>query len=691
MSMRRIVGTRVGSDCAVKAYGTPPSPYIARLLSSSLLTASSSRSLSAPPSPSHCFAVRRRPIFYANASRRRSLGSSVDVANNEEASSVTSSSTQLPMPPMTPAIPTSFRSLVTSTHLLTSLLMLPECRNAINLLNDGPTSNEDGTVEIRRAHVDLARAKEILMQYSQYEVAYTIDLLECDLCCSIGNFDKALVYLSRYEYHSYKKTAATTTKTTPTRRKSRMVLQFEKARLLVSSGKFHEALSEYEDLLERMEIEVQERIEMKKMDNNGRRSNTNKSDDDEEHDILPVIDAVSAVTGVGITKLLLHLRSSSLVSSNNIGGGDVDEIIESLDTATEMLVESRKDALLSPIHYQLAVDLGLAASISLTNAGVAHCLLSSRRSQHDDNDHHHNRAMELWKEGLATLDMILVDAANSLVVIPRHKFICMESVRARLYCNISCTLLGLYSSSLEDPPKKLSDDILKEASDAAKKALDIYDELMNGSKFLRDDGSSVNDGGGSAVDDGPSSSSEWEEILREQAATTIDGASAKPPEVPLSSIGMVYHKCESARALGLLARCYALAGSAVSAEGLFQSAMDASSSHPFGRKIRSTSSDDSGDAITRNDDDDERIIEKGVSVSSANLSLIARDVRLWKAMLYDDWDKRERDADRLRRDALLIENDCTSLKGYVRDKEGIKQFVSGLEASLYLFSPSNFK
>ena len=80
-----------------------------------------------------------------------------------------------------------------------------------------------------------------------------------------------------------------------------------------------------------------------------------------------------------------------------------------------------------------------------------------------------------------------------------------------------------------------------------------------------------------------------------------------------------------------------------------------------------------------------------MSVSSANLSLIARDVRLWKAMLYDDWDKRERDADRLRRDALLIENDCTSLKGYVRDKEGIKQFVSGLEASLYLFSPSNFK
>jgi tetratricopeptide (TPR) repeat protein len=570
-------------------------------------------------------------------------------------------------------------------------MMLPECRNAINLLNDGPTSNEEGTVEIRRAHVDLSRAKEILMQYSQYEVANTIDLLECDLWCSTGDFDKAFVCLSRYEYHSYKKIAATTTARTS--RKSRIVLQFEKARLLVSSGKFHEALSEYEDLLERMEIEVQERIEMKKMDN-GRRSNTNNSDDDEQ-DILPVIDAVSAVTGVGITKLLLHLRSSSLVSSNNIGGGDVDEIIESLDTATEMLLESRKDALLSPIHYQLAVDLGLAASISLTNAGVAYCLLSSRRLQHDDNDHHHhNRAMELWQEGLATLDMILVDAANSLVVIPRHKFICMESVRARLYCNIACTLLGLYSSSEEeDPPKTLSDEILKEASDAAKKALDIYDELMNGSKFLRDDGSAINDGGGSAVDDGPSSSSEWEEILREQAATKNDGASPKPPEVPLSSIGMAYHKCELARALGLLARCYALAGSAVTAEGLFQSAMDLSSSHPFGRKIRysSSSGGGGGGAITRNDDDDERIIEKGVSVSSANLSLIARDVRLWKAMLYDDWDKRERDADRLRCDALLIENDCTSLKGYVRDKGGIKQSVSGLEASLYLFSPSTFK
>lgn len=561
-------------------------------------------------------------------------------------------------------------------------MMLPECRNVIDLLNDGPTSSEDGTAEIRRAHADLVRAKQILMQYSQYEVASTIDLLECDLCCSTGDFEKALVCLYRYEYHSYKKTIATTA--TRTSRRSRTILQFEKARLLVASGKFHEALSEYEDLLERMETEVQERMEKKKMDD-GRRSDTYSSNDDHD-DILPVIDAVSAVTGVGITKLLLHLRSSSLVSSNN-GGDDADEIIESLDTATEMLLESRKDALLSPIHYQLAVDLGLAASISLTNAGVAHCLLVCR-AQHDDNVHqnHHRRAMELWKEGLATLDMILVDAANSLVVIPRHKFICMESVRARLYCNISCTLLGLYSS--ECPPKKLSNEILNEASDAAKKALDIYDELMNGSKFLRNGGSAVNDGGGSAaVDDGPSSSSEWEDILKEQAQATDDGANPKPTELPLASIGMTYHKCESARALGLLARCYAHAGSAVTAEGLFQSAMDASSSHPFGRKIRSTSG---GDSITHDDDDNERIIEKGVSVSSSNLTLIARDVRLWKSMLYDDWDKRERDADRLRGDALLIENDC-ALKGYVRDKEGMKQFVSGLEASLYLISPSNFK
>ena len=675
--MRRIVVATRLSDCVVKAYGTPPSPYITRLLSSSSsLTASSSRSLFASPR-SHCFVARQRPIFYSiyNASGRRLRGSSVDVANDEEALL-----TQLPIPPMAPAMPASFRSLVTSTNLLTSLMMLPECRNVIDLLNDGPTSNEDGdgSVEIRKAHADLARAKEILMQYSQHEVANTIDLLECDLWCSTGDFDKALVCLSRYEYHSYKKTTSTTTRTS---RRSRMVLQFEKARLLVCTGKLHEALSEYEDLLERMETEVQESMEKKKM-NDEKHSNINNNDDD--NDILPVIDAVSAVTGVGITKLLLHLRSSaSTLVSSNIGGNDADEIIESLDTATEMLLESRKDALLSPIHYQLAVDLGLAASISLTNAGVAHCLLVCR-SQHDDNDHHHhNRAMELWKEGLATLDMILVDAANSLVVIPRHKFICMESVRARLYCNISWTLLGLYSSS-ECPPKKLSDEILREASDAAKKALDIYDELMNGSKFLRDGGSGVNDGGGSAVDDGPSSSSEWEEILKEQAHAT-DAASPKPTELPLASIAMAYHKCESARALGLLARCYALAGSAVTAEGLFQSAMDASSSHPFGRKISTSAS--GGDSITHDDDDNERIIEKGVSASSANLSLIARDVRLWKAMLYDDWDKRDGDADRLRRDGLLIEED-SALKGYVRDTE---QFVSGLEASLYLFSPSNFK
>ena len=563
---------------------------------------------------------------------------------------------------------------------------------------------------------DLDRAREVLTRSNMIEMSNATYLLESDVRSSLGEFDGALGCLSRYEHLSRGGSSSARGgrrgedgKTTTA---GKMMMQFEKARLYACSGRFADALSEYEDMLERMEKETEvlaERRSRRAAAQRGGRVPDDSADadadaDDDVEEAVPVMHGAAALTGVGITKLLLHMREvggrddADAAATAAAAAVDVDEILESLDTATEVLLESRKDALLSPEHYQLAVDLGLAASIALTNSGVARCLLL-------DDDDGDSRAMELWAGGIATLDSILADAASSLRVIPRHKFVCMESVRARLYCNMSWILLGFPhpppggggGGRISDRP---SDETLRGASDAAKRALDIYDELMNGPKFMRDGG--ADDGGGgdgrtsgdeTAGEDG-TTDQEWEEILREDSAAEEgegddDGSrpptARKPPEAPLSPLWIAHHRCESARALGLVARCYALAGSAVTAEGLFQSALDASSSHPLGRRVGRSSGDAAGGERRHL-----ATVERGVSLSSPNLGLIARDVRFWYAMLCDDWDKRGGDAARLRSEASRIEDDGV-LRGYVRDEDGVKRSVSGLESSLWLFSPSIFE
>ena len=599
--------------------------------------------------------------------------------------------------------------------------MLPECRSAMDLIDDGPPTPGPGSVvgggwaaqqqQQQQRQADLDRAREVLTRSNMIEMSNATHLLESDVRSSLGEFDDALECLSRYEHLARSSSSSSARGRRGDGTTAGMMMQFEKARLYACSGRFADALSEYEDMLERMEKETEDLAERQSRraaaQREGRVPDAVADDDadDDEDEAVPVMHGAAALTGVGITKLLLHLREvggrdDADAAATAAAAVDVDEILESLDTATEVLLESRKDALLSPEHYQLAVDLGLAASIALTNSGVARCLLL-------DDDDGDSRAMELWAGGIATLDSILADAASSLRVIPRHKFVCMESVRARLYCNMSWILLGFHHSHpgggggggggrIVDRP---SDETLRGASDAAKRALDIYDELMNGPKFMRDGGG---EGGGgesrtsgdeTAGEDG-TTDQEWEEILREDSAAEEgagddDGSrpptTRKPPEAPLSPLWIAHHRCESARALGLVARCYALAGSAVTAEGLFQSALDASSSHPFGRRV-GRSSGDAGGGERRH----LATVERGVSLSSPNLGLIARDVRFWYAMLCDDWDKRGGDAARIRSEASRIEDDGV-LRGYVRDEDGVKRSVSGLESSLWLFSPSNFE
>lgn len=565
---------------------------------------------------------------------------------------------------------------------------------------------------------NLHRSRDILHALPELDAATY--LLEVELLSMYGKFDAAIECLTRHEYlckrtmnkqikksgkrGSNQKNAVEDT--TNNKRK----LQFVKAKLLYISGQFSRALAEYEDILECMEQEVEDQVQQLHLrqvvkngvDAEGHEAEKKRSElvqaDDSVHP-LPVIHGAAALSAVGITKLLVYLRKGSTRQYKL----ETDEIIEAMETSTDMLLESRKDALLSHEHANLAIDLGLAASIAVTNLGVAHCLLRDDTS----------KAMELWKAGLMTLDEILQDAMNSLTVIPKHTFICMESVRARLYCNIAWVLLGNLSNErgvglFIGPGTKPDEKTLKDASGAAKKALHIYDELVNGPKATRDggfiDGDSDDDQGGndeigtSAVEEENDDNiirRELEQMLREnetrqQNADVAeedgeeeeeDGPSIlnKPPDVPLSPLWLAQHKFESAWALGLAAQCYALAGAAVTAEGLFRSAMDVSSSYPLGQSLKS-----------KDIPSGKEFVRTGVSLSSPNLGLIARDVRVWYAYLCDMEEKRKADGDRLRSEAWKIEDDGV-LRGFVRDEEGVKQFVSGLESSLWLFSPSDFE
>jgi len=464
-----------------------------------------------------------------------------------------------------------------------------------------------------------------------------------DLYTLSGQYELALENLARYNHHSLQQKGKN-------KRTLLLHLQFLKAKLYLLSGQFTLALSEYEDLLDTMEQRVQRQLK------NQQRSEVQRG--------VSVIEGAATLSGVGLTKLLLVLHQQEQDSTTTAAGAN--EIIEAIETSTEMLLESRRDALRSPKHAELAIDLGIAASISLTNLGIAHCTLLGNKV----------KSIELWKQGLDMLDTILGDAMNTAMIIPRHKFIWMESIRARLHCDIACLLLGLEND--DATKKQLEEDTLKHASEAAKKGLDIYDELINGAKILR--GETDGSGSDDTTQDGnedDDNKKEWERILQEEVKKKqAEDDEDKPPEVALSPLWIDYHRCESARALGLVAHCYAQAGAAVTSEGLFQSALDASSSYPLGQSLRSNSN------VVVVDDG------KGIAKSSPNLGLIARDVRLWYAMLCNNWEKRKGDADRLLADAQTIDTEMI-FQGYSSEEE--KKRVSGMISSLWLFCPLDFE
>lgn len=509
--------------------------------------------------------------------------------------------------------------------IIESFKSLPETRTVLDIIdgtrsNNNPTAQIEANTLVKQAEENINRARDIFQALPDLHSATF--LLEASLLSHVGQFEKATWALTRYQHLSSKHNPAT--------------LQFVKAKLLFDSGKFTHALSEYEDMLEYMEEEV------------GRQMQQHNNSEE----ALSVIDGAATLTGVGLAKFMIQHTSNGEASTS--GSSEESEIIESIQTATDMLLESRKDALKSFNHHDLALDLGLAAVISLTNFGVVQRLAANKKDS----------SIERWRQGLEVLDQILHDSVMSATVIPNHKYQCIQSLRARLHSNIACVLLGLDGNNLRHPNglAEINEATLKEASEMAKKSLEVYDEILNGPNAASNDGASMEtetdeDDLSEALKDNP-------DLDEENDSDTFEANDLK-----LSPLWTRYHRAESARALGLVAMCYYHAGAAVTSEGLLQSALDASSSCPFGQFLKSKT---------------DGVATKGVSVSSPNLALIARDVRLEYALLCDKWDKRKGDAEKYRADAARIEKEG-ALKGF-----GAGTSVSGLISSLWLFSPMDF-
>ena len=549
---------------------------------------------------------------WAHRSRYNSFSTSIDGENCTSTSLLTPSNTPI--------------STLLSPTALTSLRSLPETQTVLDII-DGKYSIDNATFQVeanqlvKQSQENIERSRNIF--HALPELHSATFLLEASLFSQVGQFEKAVAAITRYQHTSSQLNAAT--------------LQFVKAKLLFHSGEFIHALSEYEDMLECMEEEAARQMQ---------------SDQQYANDkALPVLDGAAILTGVGLSKFMIQHTSRGVKIVDNI---NQSESIEAIQTATEMLLESRKDALMSPDYSNLALDLGLAAVISLNNFGIVQCLIYNKRDS----------AIKRWKQGFEVLNQILYDAANSAMVIPNHKYQCIQSMRARLYCNIASVMLNL-DGNLRDQnqPVEIDEEVLKESSSMAKKALEVYDEILNGPQVSSEAKTKMDDG---------TNEEYWNEILKNNPdflndeggnSSTLDTES----QVMISPLWFDYHRAESARALGLVAMCYYHAGAAVTAEGLLQSALDASSSYPFGQCLKNET-----DAVS----------SKGVSLSSPNLALVARDVRLEYGLLCDQWDKRTSDADKFRSDASRIET-----KGALKD---FGSNSAGLVSSIWLFSPLDF-
>mmetsp|Transcript_9229 Transcript_9229/g.13080 ORF Transcript_9229/g.13080 Transcript_9229/m.13080 type:complete len:503 (-) Transcript_9229:338-1846(-) len=321
---------------------------------------------------------------------------------------------------------------------------------------------------------------------------------------------------------------------------------------------------------------------------------SHESDDSTAQDIA--LREGCAMNALGLSRLA-SLNCVDKNINDNIEQGATAEDVQEADECRVLLGEAAQglhDGYLRSLSQGEAsgfVELGLAGAAAYSNKGVADLICSKLDKQNNEEELSIDMTLQSWNKGLSLLDE-LAQTPQELQTIPYTAF--SDMIQARIHCNIAWATL--FTDTHTD---KLNAKNLTSASEHSRDALKLYDGLIE-----------------AAGDD---------DAARERIQPSM------------------------ARALSLVASCYARAGSAVTAEGLFQSATDTLSST--------------------------------VCNSGPLHAIDRRDALMWYGHLCSNWEKRQRDAERLREEARNI--DSTMTEGW--------QGKWGIYSGLWFFNTSDFK
>jgi len=211
------------------------------------------------------------------------------------------------------------------------------------------------------------------------------------------------------------------------------------------------------------------------------------------------------------------------IQSNQLS--DLDESKEKLQMASTILRNAYQQGGSDKAD---TLRLGLAAAASTSNQGIAEMMFVLVKSRQIGMLMPYDNALKSWRNALNILNSL----EDKMTEMNQKQISTMKSIRAGVFNNMAWGML--YPSSYMDGESKmntLSEDSLKIASDYAGKALKIHDDARN--KIGEED---------------------------------------------------IWVNESMGRTLNLVASCYERAGSAVTAEGLFQSAMGeaSGSNNPLG-------------------------------------------------------------------------------------------------------------
>jgi hypothetical protein len=216
--------------------------------------------------------------------------------------------------------------------------------------------------------------------------------------------------------------------------------------------------------------------------------------------------------------------------------------------------------------------IGLACATSYSNQGLAELIQNLVKSQIQRKPIPIDSAMKSWRQALNIFEELQSTTLN------HDQIVFLHASKARVYCNMTWAILFSSSYAINSDAEPFKEDSLKLASEYAGLALKAIDEIgavtgatSNGSKHL-------------------------------------------------------------GRVLGLVASCYNMAGSAVTSEGLFQSAMDALNLNGIEGSSMDTSYNDPVNSID------------------------ARSVLFYYSKLCNNWEKRGGDAVKYQASAIEMNN-----------------------------------